>query len=75
MILRELVRYYDRKAIDPDPAQRLPSAGLEDKEIPFLIELAADGRVLQLIRNGISLSSSPALGRRCAGSGSIALRS
>ena len=49
MILRELVRYYDRKAIDPDPAQRLPSAGLEDKEIPFLIELAADGRVLQLI--------------------------
>ena len=49
MILQELVRYYDRKAIDPDPAQRLPSAGLEDKEIPFLIEVAADGRVLQLI--------------------------
>ena len=49
MILQELVRYYDRKALDPDPAQRLPSAGLEDKEIPFLIELAADGRVLQLI--------------------------
>lgn len=49
MILQELVRYYDRKAVDPDPAQRLPSAGLEDKEIPFLIELAPDGRVLQLI--------------------------
>ena len=49
MILQELVRYYDRKAIDPDPAQRLPSAGLEDKEIPFLIELAPDGRVVQLI--------------------------
>jgi hypothetical protein len=25
MILHELVRYYDRKARDPDPAQRLPS--------------------------------------------------
>ena len=49
MILQELVRYYDRKARDPDPAQRLPSPGLEDKAIPFIIELAPDGQVLQLI--------------------------
>ena len=49
MILQELVRYYDRKARDPDAAQRLPSLGLEDKEIPFVIELAPDGRVNQLI--------------------------
>ena len=49
MILQELVRYYDRKAADPDPAQRLPGAGLEDKAIPFIIELAADGRVIQLV--------------------------
>ena len=49
MILQELVRYYDRKARDPDPAQRLPSAGLEDKEIPFIVELAHDGQVVQLI--------------------------
>ena len=49
MILQELVRYYDRKSRDPDPAQRLPSLGLEDKEIPFVIELARDGRVNQLI--------------------------
>ena len=48
MILQELVRYYDRKALDPDPAQRLPRLGLEDKEIPFIIELTADGRVNQL---------------------------
>ncbi len=48
MILQELVRYYDRKALDPDPAQRLPSRGLEDKEIPFIIELTADGQVNQL---------------------------
>ena len=48
MILQELVRYYDRKSRDPDPAQRLPSLGLEDKDIPFIIELTADGRVVQL---------------------------
>lgn len=48
MILQELVRYYDRKARDADPAQRLPNFGLEDKDIPFIIELAADGRVVQL---------------------------
>ena len=48
MILHQLVRYYDRKALSPDPSQRLPAFGLEDKEIRFIIELAADGRVIQL---------------------------
>ena len=48
MILHELVHYYARKARDPDPAQRLPSLGLEDKEIPFVIELTHDGRVNQM---------------------------
>ena len=48
MILQELVRYYDRKSRDPDLAQRLPNLGLEDKDIPFVIELAADGSVVQL---------------------------
>ncbi|HEY8708184.1 MAG TPA: type I-C CRISPR-associated protein Cas8c/Csd1 [Burkholderiaceae bacterium] len=48
MILQELMRYYDRKSRDPDPAQRLPNLGLKDKEIRFIIELAADGRVVQL---------------------------
>jgi CRISPR-associated protein Csd1 len=48
MILQELVRYYDRKSRSPDPAQRLPSLGLEDKDIPFVVELTEDGRVLQL---------------------------
>ena len=38
MILQELVAYYDRKARDPDPAYRLPSVGLEDKDIPFIVE-------------------------------------
>ena len=48
MILQELVRYYDRKSRDPDPAQRLPSLGLETKEIPFIVEVSADGGVVQL---------------------------
>ena len=46
MILQALYEYYQRKIADPDPARRLPAFGLEDKEIPFIIELAADGRPL-----------------------------
>lgn len=46
MILQALYEYYQRKISDPDPARRLPAFGLEDKEIPFIIELAADGRPL-----------------------------
>ena len=48
MILQALYDYYQRKAADPDPdpARRLPAFGLEEREIPFLIELAADGRPL-----------------------------
>lgn len=48
MILNALTEYYDRRCALEDPAERLPSYGLEDKEIPFIIELAADGRVVQL---------------------------
>lgn len=48
MILQELVRYYDRKAGQSDVSERLPAPGLEDKEIPFVIELALDGSVVQL---------------------------
>ena len=43
MILQALYDYYQRKAADPDPARRLPAFGLEEREIPVLIELAADG--------------------------------
>jgi len=46
MILQALYDYYQRKAADPDPARRLPAFGLEDKEIPFIIELTAEGRPL-----------------------------
>lgn len=46
MILQALYDYYQRKATDPDPARRLPAFGLEDKEIPFIVELTAEGRPL-----------------------------
>lgn len=48
MILQALVDYYDRRCASRDPARRLPSIGLEDKPIPFVIELDAEGRVQQL---------------------------
>lgn len=45
MILQSLHDYYVRKMSDPDPAHRLPAPGLEEKEIPFILELAEDGRL------------------------------
>jgi CRISPR-associated protein Csd1 len=48
VILQALVDYYDRRCASRDPAQRLPAFGLEDKAIPFVIELELDGRVRQL---------------------------
>lgn len=43
MILQALAQLYERRSHDPDPARRLPSPGLEDKDIPFIVELRADG--------------------------------
>jgi CRISPR-associated protein Csd1 len=47
MILQALVEYYDRKASDPDSA--LAPAGFEWKEIPFVLELAPEGNVVQIV--------------------------
>jgi CRISPR-associated protein Csd1 len=43
MILQALAQLYERRSADPDPARRLPSPGLEDKDIPFIVELRQDG--------------------------------
>jgi len=48
MILQALDAYYRRKQADPDPSKRLPAEGLEDKEIPFILEIAADGALLNI---------------------------
>jgi len=62
MILQELARLYERRSRDPDPARRLPSPGLEEKEIPFVVELRADGSVVQ-IRDTRSLDGKKLRGR------------
>ncbi len=49
MILQALNDYYRRKCDDPDPAQRLPAFGLEQKEIPFLLEITQEGELVQLV--------------------------
>jgi CRISPR-associated protein Csd1 len=48
VILQALVDYYDRRCASQDAARRLPALGLEDKAIPFVIELDSDGQVRQL---------------------------
>lgn len=48
MILQALFAYYERRQRLPDPADRLPQPGLEEKEIPFILELAADGRLIAI---------------------------
>lgn len=48
MILQALAQLYERRSRDPDPARRLPSPGLEEKDIPFVVELRADGQAVQL---------------------------
>lgn len=48
MILQALNDYYLRRQRSTDPKDRLPAFGLEDKEIPFVIELDADGHLINL---------------------------
>lgn len=48
MILQALNELYERKCADPDPARRLPPFGFETKQIPFVIEIDADGRLVQI---------------------------
>ena len=49
MILQSLNDYYNRKCAHPDPREHLPDFGFEQKEIPFVLEIKADGAVVQLI--------------------------
>lgn len=49
MILQSLNAYYHRKCDSSDPAERLPQFGIEQKDIPFLLEIAPDGTLVQLV--------------------------
>ncbi|MBI5936673.1 MAG: type I-C CRISPR-associated protein Cas8c/Csd1 [Betaproteobacteria bacterium] len=48
MILHALNDYYRRKQADTDPTKRLPAFGLEEKEIPFVLEIDATGHIVNL---------------------------
>ena len=48
MILQKLNAFYARKQADPDPSKRLPALGLEDKEIPFILEIDREGKLLNI---------------------------
>ncbi len=64
MILQALNDYYRRKAADPDPARRLPAFGLEEKEIPFVIQIDAAGRWLPPIQDKRRKEGKKLLGQR-----------
>jgi CRISPR-associated protein Csd1 len=46
MILQALNDYYNRKQASEDPRDRLPAFGLEEKEIPFVIDIDPEGRFI-----------------------------
>lgn len=48
MILQRLNEYYDRKQASPNAADHLPAFGLEEKTIPFIIELDANGTLVNI---------------------------
>lgn len=48
MILQALNTYYLRKQADPNPKNRLPAFGLEEKEIPFVLEIDAQGHLVNV---------------------------
>ncbi len=49
MILHALNDYYQRRQLSSDPQDRLPAFGLEEKEIPFVIEIDPDGKLVNLV--------------------------
>lgn len=63
MILQALYDYYQRKCTAPNPADRLPAYGLEEKEIPFVLEITADGELVQL-RDTRTLEGKKKVGKR-----------
>jgi CRISPR-associated protein Csd1 len=65
MILQALADYYQRRQAAPDPASRLPSFGLESKEVPFILEIDESGALRGVIdtrrKEGNKLLATPYL--------------
>ncbi len=49
MILQALNDYYQRRQRAENPRDRLPAFGLEEKEIPFVIEIDGNGKLVNLV--------------------------
>lgn len=64
MILQALHDYYQRKALHSDPAQRLPAFGLEEKEIPFIIEINRTGHWMPPIHDTRRKEGKKLIGQR-----------
>lgn len=54
MILQALHRLYERRANAVDDTQRLAPIGFEPKEIPFILEIDREGRLIQIRDTRIS---------------------
>ena len=52
MILQALCRYYERRNQHPDRARHLPRFGFEEREVPYVLELAADGTLKAITTTG-----------------------
>lgn len=52
MILQALCRYYERRNQHPDRARHLPRFGFEEREVPYVLELAADGTLKAITVTG-----------------------
>ncbi len=52
MILQALYRYYQRRNQHPDPTRHLPAYGFEEREVPYVLELAANGALIHITTTG-----------------------
>jgi CRISPR-associated protein Csd1 len=52
MILQALCRYYERRNQHPDRARHLPRFGFEEREVPYVLELAPDGTLKAITTTG-----------------------
>lgn len=57
MVLDALFDYYQRRQADPDPARRLPAFGFEQKEIGFILELSATGRLTGITETRVKIGN------------------
>ena len=63
MILQALHAYYQRRQNDPDPARRLPEFGRESRDITFIVEVTAEGRLVNIKDTRVLVEKKPVASR------------